>query len=336
MLALAQWWGSLMALSPRAQAVELVAIPAGQEADLRFFESDGRQLDGIPAFRRMADANLTVWAAGNQVFAMTKVIEDFQALHPGLTVALMTLPPGMILKAIQARGWSLDDARLTLHPDVFATVSVTQLRDTSEISNYIVYIHNALELMVSKGNPRHVGDLHDLTRADLRVMLPNPLTEGIMSFYAKPILQRLGLWTALSPGADCAGGERAAHVHFTTVHHRENAIAGGAPVEGIRLPAGQNAADQVEYVAGALRDSPHAAAAAAFIDFLGSQRGQDIYTACGFLPRQGRARTPAAACELRPLAEVARFVLASAPPPSNFIRHPPDGLRNVSVGEAWF
>ena len=279
--------------APRA-AVELVAIPAGQEADLRFFESDGRQLDGIPAFRRMADANLTVWAAGNQVFAMTKVIEDFQALHPGLTVALMTLPPGMILKAIQARGWSLDDARLTLRPDVFATVSVTQLRDTSEISNYIVYIHNALELMVSKGNPRHVGDLHDLTRADLRVMLPNPLTEGIMSFYAKPILQRLGLWTALSPGADCAGCERAAHVHFTTVHHREipAAIAGGAPVEGIPLPAGQNAADQVEYVAGALRDSPHAAAAAVFIDFLGSQRGQDIYTACGFLPAAKDERVP--------------------------------------------
>jgi hypothetical protein len=49
------------------------------------------------------------------------------------------------------------------------------------------------------------------------------------------------------------------------------------------------------------------------------------------------ARKPsAAACELRPLAEVARFVLASAPPPSNFIRHPPDGLRNVSVERRGF
>jgi ABC-type molybdate transport system substrate-binding protein len=313
MLALAQWWGSVMALSPRACADELVAIPAGQEADLRFFEYDGRQLDGMAAFKRMPDANLTVWAAGNQFFVMTKVIDGFQALHPGLTVALMTLPPGMILKAIQARGWSLGDARLTLHPDVFTTASVAQLRDTGEISNYIVYSHNALELMVSKGNPRHVGDLHDLTRADLRVMLPNPLTEGIMSFYAKPILQRLGLWTALSPSADCAGCDGAAHVHFTTVHHREipagiasgqadvglvwrtetrAAIAGGAPVEGIPLPSGQNAAGQVDYVAGALRDSPHAAAAAAFISFLGSQRGQDNYAAYGFLPATEDERVP--------------------------------------------
>src|ERR1700732_933437 len=133
MLALAQWWGCLTALSPRAHA-EPVAVPAGHEADLRFFEADGRQFDGMAAFRRMANANLTVWAAGNQFFAMTRVIDDFQALHPGLTVGLMTLPPGMILKAIQAHGWSYGDASLTLHPDIFATVSVARLRDTGEIS----------------------------------------------------------------------------------------------------------------------------------------------------------------------------------------------------------
>jgi len=261
LVALVQWLGCLSALSHPARAVELVPVPAGHEADLRFFEADGGQLDGMAAFRRMADADLTVWAAGNQFFAMTRVMDAFRAQHPGVTVGLMTLPPGMILKAIQAHGWSFGDARLAQHPDVFATVSVAQLRDTGEISSYIVYMHNALELMVAKGNPRHVVDLHDLTRADLRVMLPNPLTEGIMSFYAKPILQRLGLWNALSPGADCADCNGAANVHFTTVHHREippgiaagqadvglvwrtetlAAAAGGAPIEGIPLPPGQN------------------------------------------------------------------------------------------------
>jgi len=304
-LALVHWFGCLTALSLGAHATELVAVPAGHEADLRFFEADGKHLEGMAAFERMADADLTVWVAGNQFFAMTRVIGDFQALHRGLTVGLVTLPPGMILKAIQARGWSFGDARLTLQPDIFASVSVAQLRDTGEISSYIIYVHNALELMVAKGNPRHVGDLHDLTRADLRVMLPNPLTEGIMSSYAKPILQRLGLWTALSPGADCADCDGAAHVHFTTAHHREipagiasgqadvglvwrtetrAAIADGAPVEGVPLPPDQNAADRVRYVAGALQDSPHAAAAAAFIGFLGSQPGQDAYAAYGFLP----------------------------------------------------
>jgi ABC-type molybdate transport system substrate-binding protein len=312
-MALAQGLGNRAALSPPAHAAELVAVPAGHEADLRFFEADGRQLDGMAAFKRMTDANLNAWVAGNQFFAMTRVIHDFQAQDPGLTVGLITLPPGMILKAILAHGWSFGDARLTLQPDVYATVSVEQLRDTGKISRYIVYMHNALELMVAKGNPRHVADLHDLTRADLRVMLPNPLNEGIMSFYAKPILERQGLWKSLSPGADCADCDGAAHVHFTSVHHREipagiasgrvdvglvwrtetlAAIAGGAPVQGIPLPANQNAADQVGYVAGALDNSPHQPAAAAYLGFLSSQAGQDAYAAYGFLPAAAEERRP--------------------------------------------
>jgi ABC-type molybdate transport system substrate-binding protein len=312
-MALAQGLGNRAALSPPAHAGELVAVPTGHEADLRFFAADGQQLDGMAAFKRMTDANLNVWVAGNQFFAMTRVIHDFQARHPGLTVGLITLPPGMILKAIQAHGWSFGDAQLRLQPDVYATVSVEQLRDTGTISRYIVYMHNALELMVPKGNPKHVADLHDLTRADLRVMLPNPLNEGIMSFYAKPILEREGLWKALSPGADCADCDGAAHVHFSSVHHREipagiasgrvdvglvwrtetlAAIAGGAPVQGIPLPANQNAADQVSYVAGALDNSPHQPAAAAYLGFLSSQPGQDAYAAYGFLPAAAEERTP--------------------------------------------
>jgi ABC-type molybdate transport system substrate-binding protein len=313
LLVMANGSANLALDSQSAHAAELVVIPPGHEADLRFFQADGKQFDGTAAFKRMADADLTVWVAGNQFFAMTRVIGDFQARRPGTGVGLMTLPPGMILKAIQAGGWRLGDVNLVLHPDVFATVSIAQLRETGEVSSFIVYMHNALELMVAKDNPRGVRDLHDLTRADLRVMLPNPLTEGIMSFYGKPILQRQGLWAALSPGADCADCAGGPNVHFTTVHHREipagivsgnvdvglvwrtetlAAVAGGAAVEGIPLPPEQNAADQVAYVAAALSDSPHPAAAAAFIGFLGSQPGQDAYAAYGFLPATEAERAP--------------------------------------------
>jgi len=133
-----------------------------------------------------------------------------------------------------------------------------------------------------------------------------------VSFYAKPIRQRLGVWTALSPGAEYADCDGAAHVHFTNVHHRQIAaiesrradvglvwrtetlavIADGAPVHGLSLPPGQNAVDQVGYVAGAFGDSPHAAAAAAFIGFLGSQPGQDPNAAYGFVPATKGERTP--------------------------------------------
>jgi ABC-type Fe3+ transport system substrate-binding protein len=102
-------------------------------------------------------------------------------------------------------------------------------------------------------------------------------------------------------------------VHFTTAHHREipagiaggrvdvglvwrtetlAAIARGAPVEGVPLRPDQNAADEVSYVAGALDDSRHQPAAAAYIGFLGSQPGQDAYTAYGFLPAAAAERAP--------------------------------------------
>jgi len=296
-----------------AQAGDLVPVPAGHEADLRFFAAGGDTLDGMPAFRRMPGADLTLWVAGNQFFAMPRVIGDFQALHPGLSVGLVTLPPGLILHAIHAGGWRFGAASLALRPDVFATVSAAQLHDTGAVASYVVYMHNALELMVGAGNPKHVTDLHDLVRTDLRVMLPNPLDEGIMTFYAKPILQRLGLWNALSPGADCADCDATAQVHFTAVHHRETpaaiaggradvglvwrtetlaALAGGAPVQGVALPPGQNAAEQAVYVAGALGTSSHAAAAAAYLAFLCSPAGQDGYAAYGFLPATGTECTP--------------------------------------------
>jgi ABC-type molybdate transport system substrate-binding protein len=63
-------------------------------------------------------------------------------------------------------------------------------------------------------------------------------------------------------------------------------------VQGIALPSEQDAFGQVRYVAGALNNSPHTAAAAEFIGFLGSQPGQDAYVSYGFLPATGRERRP--------------------------------------------
>jgi ABC-type molybdate transport system substrate-binding protein len=295
------------------RAAEPVAVPAGHDADLRYFGADGTQINGVAAFDAMRRADVNLWLAGNQFFAMTKVVGQFQALHPGISVGLMTLPPGLLLKAIQAGGWSYQGRVLPIHPDVYGTVSVEQLRATGLIRNYIVYMHNALELMVARGNPKHVATLADLARPDLRVALPNPLTEGIMAFYAKPLLVRLGLWQALSPGADCADCDPTPRVHFTTVHHREipariaagqsdvglvwhtetvAAVGAGMPVQGVALPDDQNAAAQVAYVAGVLQDTRHAAAADAMLGFLGSDAGQKAYASFGFRPASPADRMP--------------------------------------------
>ncbi len=294
----------------------LVAIPPGHDADLRFFPADRAPLEGVAAFAAMPQADVTLWLAGNQFFAMNRVVGDFQARHPGLSVGLVTLPPGLILKAIQAGGWTYQGHSLAMRPDIYGTVSTDQLRATGQVHDYITYMHNALELMVARGNPKHITGLADLLRPDVRVTLPNPLTEGIMSFYGKPVLKRLGMWSALSPGEDCADCDPSPRVHFAMVHHREiparialgqtdvglvwrtetiAAIARGAAVEGVALPPEDNAALLVNYVAAMLDGSGHKEAAAAMIGFMASQAGQDAYAAFGFVPASPEERT------LRPL-----------------------------------
>ena len=288
-----------------APAASLTPVPANHDADLRWFGADGKHLDGGAAFQQMPQADLTVWVAGNQFFAMDRVIGDFQAGHRGLSVGLITLPPGLLVQAIKAGGWTYQDHTLALRPDVYGSVSLKQQRDTGLIDAYVVYMHNALQLMVAPGNPKHIRDLHDLARADLHVTLPNPVSEGIMSEYARPVLERLGLWAGLSGGKECAGCDPTPRVHFTVVHHREiperimagltdvgivwqtetkAALARGAKVDGVALPPDQSAIHQVGYFAGALRGSPHPAAAQAYLEFITSPQGQAAYAAFGFLP----------------------------------------------------
>ena len=45
---------------------------------------------------------------GNQFFAMDDVIAAFGKKNPGTSVGLITLPPGLLLQAIKAGGWTFD------------------------------------------------------------------------------------------------------------------------------------------------------------------------------------------------------------------------------------
>jgi hypothetical protein len=62
--------------------------------------------------------NLVVWIAGNQFFAMDEVIAAFQKIHPGVTVGLITPPPGLILSAIQGGGWNYNGKVYRCVPDI--------------------------------------------------------------------------------------------------------------------------------------------------------------------------------------------------------------------------
>ncbi len=289
-------------------AVPYESIPQGKEDDLRIFHADGGVSKGAPALDAMADAPLVLWLAGNQFFAMADVVKAFQRRHPDIDrVAVITLPPGLLLKAIQKGGWTYQGRAYPMQPDVYGSVDLGHLRQLKAgglMSEYLVYLHNEMELIVAKGNPKRITGIDDLGRGDVRSMLPNPVDEGIMTFYAKPVLQRHGLWERLSDGKECKSCQPTPNTYFTAVHHREipaaikagttdvgivwvtetrNELQAGSEVQSVALPPADSMVREVAYVAGALLQARHSAAARRYLDFLKSDEAQAAYTHYGFV-----------------------------------------------------
>ena len=274
-----------------ASAFEIV--PPNKDNDLRIFYADGRIVKGTPALEKMnSDANLTMWLAGNQFFAMEDVIHAFQKAHPEVgNVAVITLPPGIIVKAITKGGWSYEGKDYAMLPDIYASVDLAHLKSLKGkgvMDKYMIYTHNALELMVEKGNPKHIKGIDDLARNDLRIMLPNPVE----------------LWDKLSGGKECKSCDPSPNVHFTSVHHREipdgikagkvdvginwateimNARKEGIAVDGVELPPEDSLINEVSYAIGALNGSKHQEAAGTYLGFLQSGDGQAAYAQFGFV-----------------------------------------------------
>jgi len=294
---------------PAAAASAFEPVPPKKDNDLRIFYADGKIVKGTSALEKMnSDANLTMWLAGNQFFAMEDVIHAFQKAHPEVgNVALITLPPGIILKAINAGGWAYEGKNYAMQPDIYASVDLKHLKTLKTkgtMDKYMIYTHNALELMVAKGNPKKIKGIDDLGRDDLKIMLPNPIDEGIMTFYAKKVLQNHKLWDKLSGGKECKSCDPTPNVHFTSVHHREipdgikagtvdvginwatevkNALEEGSPVDGVTLPAEASLINDVSYAIGALTGASHKDAAAKYLGFLQSDAGQAAYAKFGFV-----------------------------------------------------
>ncbi|MEW6638981.1 MAG: substrate-binding domain-containing protein [Pseudomonadota bacterium] len=296
-------------------APALVAIPSHHDTDIKVYRA-GAIATGREALAQMPRADLVLWLAGNQFFAMDAVIAAFQKQNPTTSVALLTLPPGLLMQAIKAGGVTYDGETVRGRPDIYASVNLGHLRELKRaglMSQSLVYMHNELQIMVARGNPKKVAGIDDLVRADVRTSLPNPVNEGIMQFYLRKVLERHGLWQAISARQDCIACQTTANNWFTAVHHRETPlriVAGqsdagvvwrtevleaqrsGAAIEAIALPPQDSLRDEVSYAIGRIDDTPHAAAASAWLGFIGSDTGQDIYRSYGFVGASASDLTP--------------------------------------------
>ena len=288
-------------------SVKRPELPMGKETDVKFYSPDGTVVTGRDAFERMSQAGLVLWVAGNQFFAMDDVIGAFRKQHPGTSVGLITLPPGLLLQAIKAGGWRYDDKIYGGTPDVYASVNLghlKQLKASSLMDRYMVYMHNELQIMVAQGNPKKITGVDDLARPGIRTSMPNPVNEGIMQFYIRKVLERHGVWQTISGGKECVHCQTTDNNWFTAVHHRETpdriladqsdagmvwrtevlaAQRNGARVEAVALPDQDSLRNEVSYVIGSLKTAKHSAAADSFLTFLRSPECKSAYAKYGFV-----------------------------------------------------
>jgi ABC-type molybdate transport system substrate-binding protein len=291
-----------------AAGSKYAVIPPNKDSDLKLYRKDGQITTGSDALGRMQqDAQVVLWLAGNQFFAMDDVVHAFQKQNPGVAVGLITLPPGLLLEAIEKGGWIYGGKAYPGLPDVYASVNLghlKKLKASGLADQYAVYMHNEMVLMVAKGNPKNVKGIDDVMRADIRTSMPNPVNEGIMQFYGRKVLERHGAWQHVSAGKECVSCQTTPNNWFTAVHHRETPdriLAGtsdtgivwvtetieaqraGKAVEAVRLPPQDSLRDEVSYAIAAMAKGPHQEAAARYLAFLSTPEAQAAYAKFGFV-----------------------------------------------------
>ncbi|MDH3378296.1 MAG: substrate-binding domain-containing protein [Gammaproteobacteria bacterium] len=283
------------------------AEDAEHGADYRTFHSNGNIDYGNIGDSYTAD--LVMYLAGNQFMVMEELIQDFQSKHPEIdTVFCETIPPGQIFKNQLLEQGEIEGQKIAQNPDIFASVNIghlKKLKDKELMSDYMIYIHNKLELMIAAGNPKKINGVEDLGRDDIVQSHPNPLTEGIFKFYGSEMLKDAGLFEKVTGGKECKSCWAVeGKTWFTSRHHREtpqrledgeadvgivwttevvHAKAQGRPIDGVSIPAPLNKQDKVGYAIGKLKTGRNANNADKFLSYLSSDDAQNIYAKYGFL-----------------------------------------------------
>jgi ABC-type molybdate transport system substrate-binding protein len=240
---------------------------------------------------------------------MEELIKDFQKKNPDIkTVYVETIPPGQILKTQILKQGEINGQKTNQTPDLFASVKIAHLKKLAKkdmMTDGMIYVHNKLELMVAKGNPKGIKGPKDLARDDIVQSHPNPLTEGIFKFYGSEMLKDMGLHAKVTADKKCKSCWAVpGKTWFTSRHHREtphriengeadvgivwttevaHAKAEGRQIDGVAIPAPLNKESKVGYAIGKLNKAKNQKNADRFLSYLATGDAQNIYAKYGFL-----------------------------------------------------
>ncbi len=217
---------------------------------------------------------ITVFAASSLSAAFNAIGADFQRIHPG-TVVKFSFAGSSTLEAQIQQGAIGDVFASADQPNMLKLVGAALTMEAP-----IVFAHNDLEIVVGKGNPKHIASLADLARPGLVVVLCAPavpcgryagqaLQNG--GVRVKPASQEVDVKAVLSK---VALGEADAGIVYVT-----DVKAAGAGVEGVAIPPAVNVV--ADYPIDLLKDSQNRALARAFIGYVLGD-GRQILVQYGF------------------------------------------------------
>ncbi|NHC15806.1 molybdate ABC transporter substrate-binding protein [Motilibacter sp. E257] len=221
-----------------------------------------------------ASPTITVLAAASLQGTFTQLGEEFEADNPDVQVTFSFGASSALAQQIVQGAPA----------DVFAAASestMQQVVDAGEAPDSTPFAANSLAIAVPPGNPGKVRGIGDLTSPKVKVALCQPQVP--CGAAAKEALDSAGL--VVRPATEEAdvsatltkaklGEVDAAVVYVTDVQ------AAGDAVQAVEIPKELNVT--TTYPVAPLRAAGNPEAAARFVDFVLSERGQAVLAAAGF------------------------------------------------------
>lgn len=220
--------------------------------------------------------SLSVFGAASLTAAFKAAGAAFEASHPGTSVAFNFAGSPTLVQQIKEGApadvfASADEANMQKLVDAGAVAGTPQ-----------IFAKNLLQIVVGKGNPKHIAGLADLTKPGLIVVLCGETVPA--GRYALEAFKKAGVTPPLgSREPDVKAvvtkvslGEADAGIVYLT-----DVWAASATVEGVGLSPDQNVT--ARYPIAVLRDAKHPEPARAFLDFVLSEPGKKILGDYGFL-----------------------------------------------------
>ncbi|MHB8624471.1 MAG: substrate-binding domain-containing protein [Sulfuricaulis sp.] len=247
---------------------------------------------------------LVIFVAGNYYFAMAPLVAAFEKQHPRYQghIFFETLPPGILLKQMQAGGTiTVGNMTWTVKPDVYAAglkKIKAAIANGTLTGQAIPYVTNDLAIMIPKDNPAHIAGLADLGKPGVRLSMPNPEWEGVARQIKASLVKAGGDALVKNVYEDKVKNGQTILTH---VHHRQTPLylmqglvdAGvtwkseaifqeqiGHPISYIPIPVDQNTT--AIYAAAVVKGAAHPQAGKLWVAFLRSPTALTIFERYGF------------------------------------------------------